>query len=230
MSVYKTHICRTLDLNPANNPYVKLLIENYADRAFHEEKAVEYKGRWSQVLPLQDFSEIDLEIGTGNGLHFAHRSCLYPHRLLLGIELKFKPLIQAIRRALNQGAINNALMMRFNAYQIERLFDAEEIDHIFIHHPDPWPKKKHWKHRLIQKDYMQKLFQIQKPQSFIEFKTDSKDYYHWSMNIFKDSPYDIVEWTEDLHAIPSKQNFVTHFEKIFIQKGQPIFCVRLFKR
>ena len=231
MSAYKNRICRTLDLNPINNPYVRLLVEDYASRAFHEEKAVEYKGRWDQVFPLQTFSGIDLEIGTGNGLYFAHRASLNPDRLLLGIELKFKPLIQSIRRALNQGATQNALMMRFNAYQVERLFSAQELNHIFIHHPDPWPKTKHWKHRLIQAEYMQKLFQIQKTGSFVEFKTDSKDYYLWSMNVFKKSSYDIVEWTEDLHgSIYSERNFVTHFERIFLKKGQPIFYIRLVKR
>lgn len=230
MSACIPELTPTKSLNPANNQYVKMLLEDFADRAFDEEKAIEFKGKWKQVLTGKTYDKVDLEIGTGNGYHFANRSSKDTERLLLGIEIKFKPLVQAIRRALKEGAENNAFMMRFNAYQIQRLFEKEEIDNIYIHHPDPWPKKRNWKHRLIQNEYMDKLFEIQKPGSIIEFKTDSKDYFFWSKEIFEKSKYKVIAYTEDLHHSEfADQNFVTHFETIFLRKGQPIYYTQLLK-
>ena len=208
-----------------------MLLEDFSDYAIDETQAPEFKGKWSTFYKDQDFKSIDLEIGTGNGLHFAHRATQNPDRLVLGIEIKFKPLIQSIRRARLESETLNSVMMRFNAYKIEELFSENEINNIYIHHPDPWPKKKHWKHRLIQPAYLEKIFKVQKPGSFLDFKTDSKCYFDWATPIFKNSPYKITRYSEDLHNSDyASENFVTHFEKIFLRKGQPIYYARLVKK
>lgn len=207
-----------------------MLLEDFSDCALDEVRALDFKGQWANFFPQQKFEYVDLEIGTGNGLHFAHRSLSHPERLMLGIEIKFKPLIQTIRRARLYAEKQNAVMMRFNAYQIENLFQDNEINNIYIHHPDPWPKQKHWKHRLIQTEYLERLHKIQKVGSFIDFKTDSKCYFDWATEIFKSSPYKVTKYTTDLHHSEfAKDNFVTHFEKIFLKKGQPIFYAQLTK-
>lgn len=218
------------DLNPENNPYVKLLLEDFSHRAFDEEKAPKCKGQWSKAIDGKSFHQVDLEIGTGNGYHFAHRSSENQDRLLVGIEIRFKPLIQAIRRAIKAGAKDNAIMVRYNAYQIEELFAEQELNDVYIHHPDPWPKKKHWKHRLIQPEFLDKLFTMQKPGSVLEFKTDSKDYFFWAKEIFAQSKYRQIAYTEDLHRSEyADTNFITHFEKIFLKQNLPIYYIKLQK-
>lgn len=230
MSACKNNLSPTRTLNPIHNPYVKMLLEDFSDCALDEVRALDFKGKWAEFYSDQKFEAVDLEIGTGNGLHFAHRSLTNPERLILGIEIKFKPLIQTIRRARLNADSTNSVMMRYNAYKIEDLFENGELNNVYIHHPDPWPKKKHWKHRLIQTSYLQKLYQIQKPGSFVDFKTDSKCYFDWASEIFKTGPYQITRYTEDLHNSEyASENFVTHFEKIFLRKGQPIYYARLTK-
>lgn len=219
------------DLNTDNNPYVRMLLEDYSHRAFDEVKVLDYKGKWTTAIPGKKFDKVDLEIGTGNGYHFAHRSSENQDRLLIGIEVRFKPLIQAIRRALKAGASDNAIMVRFNAYNLEDLFETGELNDVYIHHPDPWPKEKHWKHRLIQPEFMDKLFDMQKPGSILEFKTDSRDYFLWSVEIFKNSKYEMIAYSEDLHKSEyASTNFVTHFEKIFLKQGLPIHYCKLIKK
>ncbi len=230
MSACKNNLPPTRTLNPLHNPYVKMLLEDFSDCALDEVRAQEFKGKWANFYKDQKFDSVDLEIGTGNGLHFAHRSLMNPERLILGIEIKFKPLIQTIRRARLNADSTNSVMMRYNAYKIEDLFDLGELNNVYIHHPDPWPKKKHWKHRLIQTTYLEKLFQIQKPGSFVDFKTDSKCYFDWATEIFKTGPYQVTRYTDDLHNSDfALENFVTHFEQIFLRKGQPIYYARLSK-
>jgi tRNA (guanine-N7-)-methyltransferase len=216
---------------PKPNPYAVMLMTTYSDKAFDEDIAHKYKGVWRKEIFSQgpDYS-LDLEIGTGNGYHFAHRSSQNTDRGLLGIEVKYKPLIQAIRRALKAGANDNAYMIRYDAAKLTELFTKNEINNVYIHHPDPWPKKKQWKHRLIQDGFLRDLHGIMRAGSFVEFKTDDESYYDWSLDVFNRSEFKVEFHSKDLHnSKVASENFITHFESIFLKKGQPIFYLKAFK-
>ncbi|MCB0350998.1 MAG: tRNA (guanosine(46)-N7)-methyltransferase TrmB [Bdellovibrionales bacterium] len=215
-----------------SNPtyYVDALNGEFADYAFNEERAEEFRGRWREAAfgaTVQD--ALDVEIGTGNGYFFAHQSSTHTDRLLLGIEIKFKPLIQSIRRALKLN-VKNARVARFNASFLENIFDEQEINNVFIHHPDPWNKNSKHKRRLMKSDFLKKLYTLQKPGSFLEFKTDSQDYFFWALEEFKNSSYKLERYSEDLHGSDWRdENFITHFEKIYMEKGQPIYYLRALR-
>lgn len=212
------------------NNYIQSLEGEFSQWAFNEERAQTFKGKWrTQAFHQPDEFPLDLEIGTGNGYFFAHRCQSQPERGLVGIEIKFKPLIQSIRRALKVEATNGR-MVRFNASLVDLLFAEGELNNIFIHHPDPWEKRKQHKHRLIQDTYIRQLFHLQRADSLLEFKTDSLDYFEWALERFRRSPYRVEGLTFDLHHSEYAQNnFVTHFEKIFLRKGQLIHYALLRK-
>ena len=108
---------------PKPTYYAAALDGEYSEFSYNEERAVTYKGFWREKAFLSELdSPLDLEIGTGNGFYFAHHAQAYPERLLLGIELKYKPLIQSIRRALRQES-KNARIARYNANFIWELFE-----------------------------------------------------------------------------------------------------------
>ncbi len=220
----RAKLTKTSDL-PEPNLYAKMLLGEMSHRAFDQEKAPLFKGKWrEEVFKKERAYPVDVEIGTGNGYHFAHRSSDCLDRGLIGFEVKYKPLIQAIKRALRSGAADNAFMCRFNASGLKELFEDGEINNVFIHHPDPWPRKKHWKHRLIQKEFLDELYDLVAPGSFVEFKTDDLPYFEWSKPLFEDSKFEVEFLTFDLHkSEKAGTNFITHFEKIFLDKGQPIY-------
>ena len=225
---------KTKDL-PKPNPYAQMLLTTFSHRAFDEDRVSHLKGKWREEVFKKKLTNttsypLDLEIGTGNGYHFAHLASSQLDRGVVGIEVKYKPLIQAIRRALKLGAENNAFMIRYDASLVSEIFDTEELNNVYIHHPDPWPKEKQWKHRLIQDGFLKDLHKTMKKDSFVEFKTDDESYYDWSLEIFKESDFEINFQTRDLHnSEKAKTNFITHFENIFLKKGQPIFYLKAFK-
>lgn len=222
----RLNITRTREItNPTY--YVEAISGEYSKYAFDEERAAALRGRWrEEAFGAPAGTPLDLEIGTGSGIFFAHRAVNHPDRLLLGIELKFKPLIQAIRRALNQNAVN-ARIMRYHAAFLEDLFIPQEVHHVFIHHPDPWEKRRKQKHRLMKRGFLERLHRLQHAHSFLDFKTDSHDYFLWAVNELKHTPYKIERYTEDLHGSPwAGENVITQFERIFISKGQPIYYLR----
>lgn len=215
---------------PFPNEYILALQGEYAAWTYDEEGAPLLKGHWrDQAFRVDASTPLDLEIGTGNGTHFAHRAIQNPDRCLLGIELKYKPLIQSIRRARRAG-MENARMARYNAYLVTELFNEGELNDVFIFFPDPWEKLRQHKHRLIQDSFLEQLFAAQRPGSQLIFKTDSRDYFDWALERFQRSPYRVLGHTYDLHNSEyAAQNFTTQFESIFIRQGIQIGYAQLVR-
>ncbi len=219
----------TKDL-PHQNYYTLALNGEFSHVAFDEVRAPLNQGKWrSDVFKVGEDVPMDVEVGTGNGTYFAHHAQTCSDRLLVGLELKYKPLIQTIRRAVNAGC-KNAAVARFHAFNIDQLFGEGEVNNVFIHFPDPWTSPKKPKNRFVCKQNLDLLFRLQKPGSFINFKTDSLTYFLWAMDEIRESKYKIVFETQDLHNSEMKsQNFETAFEKIFLREGIKINFVRLQK-
>lgn len=219
-------------LNLEVNPYVKLLKGEFAPWAFDEEKSQTFKGKWRELaFNCADQSKpLDLEIGTGNGYHFEKLASVSEgKRLTLGMELKYKPLVQTIRRTV-RAELKDARMFRYDASYLPDVFAADELNNIYIHFPDPWPKIRHHKNRLIQDEFLKETFELQRKSSFIEFKTDSLEYFEWAIEIFKRGPYKLTAETRDLHQSEWKSlNFVTQFESLFLKQGLKINYARLEK-
>ncbi|MGZ3772891.1 MAG: tRNA (guanine(46)-N(7))-methyltransferase TrmB [Pseudobdellovibrionaceae bacterium] len=215
---------------PHQNAYTLALNGEFSHVAFDEVRAPLNKGKWrSDIFKTEAALPMDVEVGTGNGTYFAHHALKHPQRLLVGLELKYKPLIQTIRRAVKGGS-KNAAIARYHAFNIDELFEENEIDNVYIHFPDPWTSPKKPKNRFVCKSNLETLYRLQKPGSFINFKTDSLDYFLWAMDEIRQSPYKIIFETQDLHNSEMRtENFETAFEKIFLREGIKINFVRLQK-
>lgn len=225
---YKVSKTRTL---PNPNEYAQALLNDYPKNAVDEVRVLEHKGNWrSGFFEADENTPLDLEIGTGNGFHFANYVEKNPERILVGLELKYKPLIQTVRRAL-EGDNHRFAVGRYDARMIEELFAEEELNNVFIHFPDPWAKKPATlKHRCVQVNFLNKLYKLQKPGSFVDFKTDHPDYYLCVQESVKHTPYKVVRDTDDLHNSEwASENFMTHFEKLWTSKGLKSHYIRFVK-
>lgn len=215
---------------PVPNEYIQALYGEFGAQCFDEEAAPMLKGKWREVaFGIHDDRPLDLEIGTGNGTHFAHQSYKHPDRLWLGIELKYKPLIQSIRRSVRNGSTNSR-MARYNAVLAHELFAVGELNNAYIHFPDPWSKLRQHKHRLLQVEFLNRLWTVQRPGSFVEIKMDHREYFEWTLARIAESRYKLEHSTFDLHHSPYvADNFATQFENIFLREGKPIHLARLLR-
>lgn len=224
----KINLTRTL---PKPNPYAVALDKEFKDVAFNEERAPLNKSKWRSIFNLPEDYPLDLEIGTGAGHHFADRARKNLDRILIGLEIKYKPLIQTIRRAKVAGGKYNAVC-RYHAFNIDELFADNEVNHIFIHFPDPWVAPRKPKNRTVNQEILNTLYKMQRPGSFLEFKTDSREYFLWALDEIKQTPYKIEYQTLDLYSESNTykdNNFQTGFEKIFANQGIPINYIKLVK-
>ena len=212
------------------NYYTQALDGEFREYAFNEERAPLNKGRWrTEIFKVAAEVPIDLEIGTGNGNHFQHHALKHPGRCLVGLELKYKPLIQTIRGCLRKGA-HNARICRYHAMNVDLLFDLNELNDIFIHFPDPWVTPRKPKNRFVNARVLDLLHERQRTGAYLDFKTDSREYFLWSMEQVRESKYRIIYETQSLHQSEfAQENFITQFERIFMRQGIEINFVRLQK-
>ena len=209
------------------NKYIQSLYNDFKEWAFDEESASHWRGQWRKsVFQTSKDSLLHLEIGPGTGNHFSQLCFNHPKEYFVAIELKYKPLIQTIIKTRTLDCYNGR-MIRHNAKLLDCLFKKKELNNIYIHFPDPWPKTKHKKNRLITNDFVQKLKSVQKSNSLLEFKTDSRNYFLKSVAIFNNFGYEQIKYSENLYENQKinkkKLETLSQFELIFFQKQLPIY-------
>lgn len=220
---HRPRIVKTKDLR-VHNQYTLALDQEYREFAFNEERAPLNRGLWrSEVFKCGSDELMDLEIGTGNGTHFKNRCEKYPARRIVGLELKYKPLIQTIRsvRRLN---LENGRVCRIHAFNLDQVFAEGEVNDVFIHFPDPWTSPRKPKNRLVNPRMSEVIYGLQRPGSLFEVKTDSREFFDGAVEILRGSPYKELTVVYDWHKDPRSEGLhKTQFEKIFSQQGLPIY-------
>ncbi len=210
------HIKPTKEL-ATSNPVIEKRLKSYSDWFFDERDALRYKGHWKNMF--QNDNPIDLEIGIGSGWHFSNYCRHHPNRNLIGIDLQYKPLLQSLRRIKTKN-INNAIVVRYHGSLLQDLFEKCELSDVFMYFLDPWPKKKHFKNRLIQNCFLKTLSSLQKIGGCIYFKTDHPAYFEWTKNHIENSNYNIDFCTRDLfNSSYYQKNISTQFEDLWVSKG-----------
>ncbi len=133
--------------------------------------------------PLQIFPEtrgLGVEIGFGGGEHLAAQAQLHPDWGFLGAE----PFINGVAKLLahiSQQSLNNVRMLMGDGRSLlERLPDAC-ADAVYILFPDPWPKARHFKRRIIQPETLDQIVRILKEQGELRVATDVPDYAVWTL-------------------------------------------------
>ncbi|MEO0982226.1 MAG: tRNA (guanosine(46)-N7)-methyltransferase TrmB [Pseudomonadota bacterium] len=119
--------------------------------------------------------EVWLEIGFGGGEHLAGQSARHPDIGFIGCEPFIEGMAKAISAIEEDGLANVRLHMEDAREVIDRLADAS-IARVFILFPDPWPKTRHHKRRLIQPDFLSALWRALAPAGRVRFATDVRSY------------------------------------------------------
>lgn len=116
-----------------------------------------------------------LEIGFGGGEHVAAQAKANPDVGYIACEVFVEGIAKCLT-AVEEDGLTNVRFWTEDARQlIEHLPDAC-LERVFILFPDPWPKKKHHKRRLIQPDFLDELARVMKPDAELRFATDVRSY------------------------------------------------------
>lgn len=117
-------------------------------------------------------SRIDVEIGFGRGVFIRNYAKQHTNRTILGIEVR-KQMVALLQERLTANAITNAHLIWGNGeHIINGLIQPQQIENLFIFHPDPWFKKKHHKRRVITDQFISIIKEKLAPNGSIHISTD----------------------------------------------------------
>ena len=184
-------------------------------------KPEEHKGHYHDIFEINQ--PLYIEIGMGKGDFIYQNALKHPENNYIGIE-KFPSVLAAAINKINKNqSLPNLKLMHFDAIELENVFENGEIDHLFLNFSDPWPKNRHEKRRLTSSKFLDVYHKILVNDGVIEFKTDNRGLFEYSLVSLNQYPLDLETVNLDLHHSPENEtNIMTEYERKFCKKG-PIY-------
>ena len=182
-----------------------------------------HKGTWGQLFG--DEQPVQIEVGMGKGRFIMDMARLHPDRNFVGIEMYDSVLLRAVqKRELLEEDLPNLYFIRMDARNLPDVFEKGEVDKIYLNFSDPWPKARHAKRRLTSKEFLARYEKILKKEGTVEFKTDNRGLFEFSLEEVRDSDWNLEVCTFDLHHDEElvKGNVMTEYEEKFSSMGNPI--------
>lgn len=185
------------------------------------------KGQWRELFGAD--APIHIEVGMGKGKFLMALAQQNPDINYIGIEKFSSVLIRALEKQ-NELKLPNLYFLREDAAGLTEFFGKFEVDRIYLNFSDPWPKDRHAKRRLTSKEFFARYHQILKPEGEVQFKTDNRMLFDFSLEQIEEALWETSYITYDLHHSEyAEGNVMTEYEEKFSKKGNPI-CKLVAKR
>ena len=191
---------------------------------FFVQNPKEYKGKWSSSFKNEGIMYLELGCGKGNfvSVHGARNK----DKNYIAIDIKDEVLVLAKRNIERVYKENNAILdnVKLMAQEIglinDILGEEDKIDRIYINFCNPWPMEMHKMRRLTHTRQLENYKKFLVNNGEIWFKTDDDNLFEESLEYFKESGFDVIYKTYDLHNSEyDKDNIRTEHENMFTEKG-----------
>jgi tRNA (guanine-N7-)-methyltransferase len=175
----------------------------------------------AQIFPRP--APLEVDIGCGDGAFLAEQAGRFPERNFLGLE----KLAGRVRRACKKAsrlALPNVRVLRIESvYAIQYLLPPASVEVVHLLFPDPWPKKKHRRRRIVTADFLALVQRVLAPDGRFRIATDQKDYF--------EAIRELITQTAFVEMIPAAEETfpLTTFEKHFLRECAPIYRLELRK-
>lgn len=169
---------------------------------------------------------LEIDMGCGDGSFLLDMAEHYPERNFLGIE-RLLGRIRGVCKNIQERGLTNVKVLRLESqYTLEYLLKPGSISRLHLLCPDPWPKARHHKNRLIQQGFLQILQNSLTPDGEFLFKTDHPGYFEWVCEEMETyGKLKQLSWPvgdEDGAFYYPKTDFQRHWEK----QGKEMFQLR----
>lgn len=184
----------------------------------------ECRGRWQELFGNDH--PVHIEVGMGKGQFLTQLARLHPEINYVGIERYTSVLLRAVEKLERQEEKpENLLFICMDARELPEVFAESEVAKLYLNFSDPWPKDRHAKRRLTSHEFLARYEKILKKDGTLEFKTDNKDLFDFSLEEMKNAEgWELTAFTYDLHhdVVLSEGNVMTEYEEKFSSIGNPI--------
>lgn len=162
-----------------------------------------------------------LEIGFGNGTLLATQAKAYPDFNFIGLEVH-RPGVGHLLQKLEKENLNNVRVVSMDAMEVlEQNIPDKSLHSLWLFFPDPWPKKKHHKRRIVKPAFLQLVANKLTDQGILHMATDWQDYADHMKEAVENSQLFRPVTLEELAHYPFARP-QTHFEQRGLRKGHNI--------
>ena len=188
------------------------IFKKFKNKIFFDSKEVSHL---SKLLPEKKINI--LEIGFGDGNNLIEKAMANSNMNFFGIEV-FKSGIASVLKQAQIHDLDNICLFYGDAKNFLVKIEKPFFDFIFILFPDPWPKKKHWKRRLVDQNFLNLIKQNLKEKGRLIVKTDWQDYADVIKKDFAE--FKVLHEPNVLQSLKPKQ---TKYERKAIEEGREVF-------
>jgi tRNA (guanine-N7-)-methyltransferase len=158
---------------------------------------------------------VEIELGSGDGSFLVAYAQAHPDRNLVGVERLLGRLRKIDRKTIRSGLTNLRVVRIEAAYFLQHLLPPDSIRALHLYFPDPWPKKRHARHRLVNEAFPSLAAAALETGGAVYLRTDDAPYFKQMQAVFaRDPRFELVETPAAL------ANLLTDFEREFLAQGK----------
>jgi len=204
-------------------------LESHGSQALVSDPAAAALSPFIEVEQLRELgpahfgpSPFVLEIGFGRGELLLTLAPQQPARTFFGLEISRKRVLKMERRIQRAEVANIRVMHAPAQYVVERVLPSGSLSECWIHCPDPWPKKRHHRRRLIQPAFVAELVRVLAPGGRLYLSTDHPGYAEWMYEVLSQAPGLRTLTPEDRWSSVPPERPRTAYEEEWIADGRRI--------
>ncbi len=169
---------------------------------------------------------LEIDLGCGDGSFLIAMAKQYPDRDFLGVE-RLLGRVRKVCKKITRQALGNARVLRLDSrYTVEWLLPEASVSRIHLLCPDPWPKARHHRRRLVQPEFLEAVHRSLVPGGEFLFMTDHEEYFEWAVETFSShGRFERLPWEEETFFYPK-----TDFQELWESEGKSMFRLRGRKR
>ncbi len=170
---------------------------------------------------------LEVDLGSGDGTFLVEMARQHPERDFLGIERLSGRIVKTAKKIKRLGLTNARVLQLESAYSVAWLLPKSSISRLHLLCPDPWPKKRHHKNRLVNSDeFLRGLEHILVPGGEFLLKTDHEEYFQNAIESLASRPaFQRLDWPDHAFFYPQ-----TDFEQHWLSQGLSIHRARWQKK
>ncbi len=217
----RTYVRRETRLTPAQKRALETLLPLYGLDPTQPLDPVKVFGRRAPLV---------MEVGMGDGENLLWQARQHPDRDFLGVEV-YRPGVGKFLRAVHQAGLQNVRVYVADVRDVlERALPDASLDEVQIFFPDPWPKKRHHKRRLVAAPFLVLLARKMKPGAVLHLATDWPDYAEQMLEALTNAPFfENLAPEGGFHPTAAVRRFPTKYERRARAQGRNVYDL-LFRR
>lgn len=168
---------------------------------------------------------LEVDLGCGDGTFLMEMAREYPEREFLGVE-RLLGRVRKVCKKITRRHLENARVLRLDSrYVVEWLLPEASVSRLHLLCPDPWPKLRHNRRRVMQLEFLEAVRRALVPGGEFLFMTDHEEYFQWAVEkVAVFGKFESLEWTEDTFFYPK-----TDFQKQWESEGKCMWRLRCKK-